>query len=119
MKRILSIAVAALACDAPSFAPVLADEGDHGGLLRQARDDGGVARDAAKALGLYKKVVEIGGATDAARDAELRVADLLEAKGDRGGALDALRALTDRFASRLDDDAKRRVHEAMVRLLPP
>ncbi len=91
---------------------------DAASLLRRGKVAESVEHDVPKAMDLYKKALDAGGSSDAARDAALRLADLLEVRGKRSDALDLLRTVTERLTSRLDEEQKRRVHEAMARLLP-
>ncbi len=56
--------------------------------------------------------------SDAARDAGLRLLELLEVRGEKTAALEVAAFLTERLSTRLDDDGKRKVHEAMARMLP-
>ncbi|MCC7139920.1 MAG: hypothetical protein IT460_15975 [Planctomycetes bacterium] len=89
---------------------------DPAALLRDARSAESVERDGKKAIGLYRRVLELAPQTDAARDAALRLLAIHEARGERAEALEAVRALAD-LAARLDDGARHSVHEAAVRLL--
>lgn len=91
---------------------------DPGAMLRRARVAETVDRDLPRAIELYRRVYAAAGDSDPARDAALHLMDLLEARGDRAGALELARALTDRMSVRLDDAMKRQVHETMARALP-
>ncbi len=91
---------------------------DPASMLRRARVTETVDHDLPKAMDLYRKVFAAAGDSDTSRDAALHLMDLLEARGDRPGALEFAKALTDRFGSRLDDTMKRQVHETMARTLP-
>lgn len=108
LAALLALAGRARAEDAP----------DPATWLRQARAAEAADRDPEAAVALYRRIVAAAPDGDAARDAGLRLLELLEARGDRAGALEAAQALTARHAARLDDEGKRRVHEAMARLLP-
>ncbi len=106
--------VLALALAAPT---ALADD-DPAALLRQARVAETVERDPAKALDLYRRAFEAGGTSEAARDAALAAASLLEAGGKPDEAFKTLSLLTERMGAALDDATKGKVHEAMARLAP-
>ena len=96
------------------------DEGeDAASLVRRARTAADVDRDAPKAITLYRKAIEVGGSGDAARDASLRLARLLEQSGNALDALEAWKALSVRFGDKLADAEKKEAHEAIGRLLPP
>lgn len=94
------------------------DAEDPGALLRKARTTEAADRDVAAAIPMYRKVMALAPASDAARDAGLRLLELLEQRGEKTAALEVAVALTERLSARLDDDAKRKVHEAMARMLP-
>ena len=94
------------------------DAEDPGALLRKARTTEAADRDVAAAIPMYRKVMALAPASDAARDAGLRQLELLEQRGEKTAALEVAAALTERLSARLDDDAKRKVHEAMARMLP-
>ncbi|MBL9089354.1 MAG: HEAT repeat domain-containing protein, partial [Planctomycetia bacterium] len=94
------------------------DAEDPGALLRKARTTEAADRDVAAAIPMYRKVMALAPASDAARDAGLRLLELLEQRGEKTAALEVAAALTERLSARLDDDAKRKVHEAMARMLP-
>ncbi|MFO0933461.1 MAG: HEAT repeat domain-containing protein [Planctomycetota bacterium] len=94
------------------------DAEDPGALLRKARTTEAADRDVAAAIPMYRKVMALAPASDAARDAGLRLLELLEQRGEKTAALEVASALTERLSARLDDDAKRKVHEAMARMLP-
>src|SRR5688572_32445310 len=89
---VLSLPVAARADEPP----------DPTALLREAQSAETVDRDPAKALTLYRRVVDVGGKSDAVRDALLKVAELLEARGENEEAVKALERLSEEFADRLD-----------------
>jgi HEAT repeat protein len=94
------------------------DAEDPGALLRKARTTEAADRDVAAAIPMYRKVMALAPASDAARDAGLRLLELLEVRGERTAALEVAAFLTERLSTRLDDDGKRKVHEAMARMLP-
>jgi hypothetical protein len=119
MRRRLALALALLALAFAPRARAEEETTDPAELLRQGMQAETGDRDLEKALTLYRKVVELGSGSDAARDAALRVASILETQGKATEAFVALRLVTERFATRLDDAQKRAVQEAMVRLIPP
>jgi hypothetical protein len=88
------------------------------GAAAQGAHDEAADRDVAAAIPMYRKVMALAPASDAARDAGLRLLELLEQRGEKTAALEVAVALTERLSARLDDDAKRKVHEAMARMLP-
>jgi|GEM_PF-2941484 len=94
------------------------DAEDPARLLRRARTTESADRDVAAALPLYRKVMALAPGSDAARDAGLRLLELLEIRGERTAALEVAALLTERLSTRLDDAGKRKVHEAMARMLP-
>jgi HEAT repeat protein len=91
---------------------------DPAALVRRARAAESIERDPAKAIALYRQVFNAAPGTDAARDALLRLLELYEARGEKPAAVEVANALTERYTTRLDDEGKRRVHEALARLLP-
>lgn len=91
---------------------------DAASLLRKARVAESVENDVPKALDLYRRAVDAGGSPDASKDAALRLADLLELRGKKTEAFAVLDTITERYAARLDDAQKKKVHDAIARLLP-
>src|SRR5881397_256308 len=75
---------------------------DAAALLRRARAAETVDRDFKGAIDLYKKVFDAP-ASEAGRDAGLRLLELLESRGDPTGALRVATRLTEGYSMRLDD----------------
>src|SRR5262245_35500431 len=91
-----------------------ADGGDDpAALLRQARTAETVDRDVPRAIALYRRALSSAGNPDASRDAALALGRIHEERGDRQDALNTYVAATERFAARMDDETKRRVHDAI------
>ena len=93
-------------------------EDDAADLLRQARAAETVDRDVPRAMDLYRRAFE-GGSDRASLDAGLALARLQEERGQNQPALETLARAMERLGARMDDAAKRTVHDAMLRLLPP